>query len=310
MSNGGGSIGNGSVSTSKVPPTQVSNLSGATALSSTSDFNCAVAAGDVYCWGVTPLGNSSVPSIVTGVSGVTRVATGNGAGSGPAGHVCALKADSTVICWGNNSLGQLGAGYTTPNGSDTVPALGSPANSATPLLVKIQPTKTTTATLSGVVAISVGNSHSCALLADGTIRCWGDNNNGALGTTSTSNWPTYPAQTGATLVEGITSAIQIASGHEFNCALLSDLTVRCWGDNTYGQIGNGTKTGPVTTPSTPLNLSGVIAVAAGQTHACALLNNGDVKCWGGNGYGQIGDNTTTEKLTPTSTSAGPGVFAP
>ncbi|WP_345531621.1 hypothetical protein [Viridibacterium curvum] len=250
-----------------------------------------------------------MPSVVTGVSSVTRVAAGSGGsgGGGVVGHVCAVKSDSTVICWGSNSLNQLGTGNTVAS-TPPVPADGSPASSSTPVTVKIQPSKSTTATLSGAVAVSAGLYHACALLADGKIYCWGDNSSGALGTTTTSPWPTWSAQTGATLVDGISGAVQLSSGSTFNCALLNDGTVRCWGDNTYGQIGNGTKTGPVKTPYNP-GLSNVISVMAGNTHACAMLSSGDVKCWGANGYGQIGDNSTVERLTPTSTSAG-AVFAP
>jgi alpha-tubulin suppressor-like RCC1 family protein len=130
-------------------------------------------------------------------------------------------------------------------------------------------------------------SHSCALLSDDTVKCWGDNMNGQLGngTTTSSTPPVEGLGFRAVEVSGITTATSIALGYSHSCALLSDGTVKCWGDNMYGQLGNGT-----TTSSTPpveglgfraVEVSGITtatSIAMGYSHSCALMSDGKVKC--------------------------------
>jgi alpha-tubulin suppressor-like RCC1 family protein len=130
--------------------------------------------------------------------------------------------------------------------------------------------------LSRATAISTGWFHTCAVLGDGTARCWGDNSSGNLGDGTTTD-STFPRA-----VPGVTGATAIAASAFHNCALLGDGTVRCWGwigteEDPYGHIST-----PVTVPG----LSGVRAIAAGSwNHTCALLFEGTVKCWGGNRTG-------------------------
>jgi alpha-tubulin suppressor-like RCC1 family protein len=85
------------------------------------------------------------------------------------------------------------------------------------------------------------------------------------------------------------------------CALLNDGTARCWGNNYYGQLGDGTRTDRHT-PEAVSGLAGAVAIAAGDYHTCALLNDGTVRCWGPNSSGQLGDGTTTDRLTPVAVS--------
>ena len=208
-----GQLGNGTKIDSNVP-VLVSNLTNVTAIASNSHHTCALLADKtVRCWGKNSsgqLGNgtkidSNVPVLVSNLTNVTAITLGRD-------HTCALLADSTVKCWGTNFSGQLG------NGTET--------SSNVPVAVS---------NLTNVTAIASNYHHTCALLADKTVRCWGHNVYGQLGngTKIDSNVPV--------LVSNLTNVTAIAAGPaSHTCALLADKTVRCWGENSYGQLGNGT----------------------------------------------------------------------
>jgi alpha-tubulin suppressor-like RCC1 family protein len=116
-----------------------------------------------------------------------------------------------------------------------------------------------------VVALSPGGHHVCALKADGSVVCWGDNSSGQLGNGSTQDSATPVA------AAGLSHAVILSSGHRHSCALLADGTVACWGDNGYGQLGNGSKRDSAWPRVVP-GLSGVAAVTAGRFTTCALRN--------------------------------------
>ncbi|MCB0977911.1 MAG: hypothetical protein KDB02_10680 [Acidimicrobiales bacterium] len=149
----------------------------------------------------------------------------------------------------------------------------------------------------GAVAISGGDTHTCALRQDASIVCWGSNFNGELGD-GTETGSTTPVQ-----VDGLAPASAVSAGGGHTCAVLVDTTVRCWGDNREGQLGNGT-TDDSATPVTVSGLTGVVAVSAGNEHTCAALASGVLKCWGANDNGQLGDDSGSDHSTTPVTVTG------
>jgi alpha-tubulin suppressor-like RCC1 family protein len=217
---------------------------------------CALLAGaGVECWGDNEYGQlgdgtvtlSEAPRAVSGLaSGALAIAAG-------AAHTCAVVSGGGVKCWGNNQYEQLGDGTTT--------------NRDAPVEVS--------GLAGGVQAVTGGALHTCALVG-GAVECWGNNLAGQLGdgtTTSRSTPVTVP---------GLPSGVQaIAAGAAHTCALLGDGGVKCWGDDEYGQLGDGEETNYRSTPVAVSGLaSGVRAIAAGYTDTCALMTTGGVECWG------------------------------
>jgi alpha-tubulin suppressor-like RCC1 family protein len=260
------------------------------------NFACAVQGdGSVQCWGSGTngqLGNgassdSLVPVTVSGLVDAVAVSAGGSQSIGTS-HVCALKADGTVWCWGYGGNGNLGNGFA---GSSNVPVQ---------VMISISPT---VIPLTNATAVTSGGGHSCALIADGTIRCWGRNSDGQLGDGTSTQ------KNVATLVSGgITTFASLDAGAYHTCATLADGTARCWGQNTFGQLGNGNNTGqlaPVTVSLTGADRAKSIDV--GDYHSCALIFNGTVRCWGANTTGQLGNATTTNSNVPVAVQAGGGV---
>jgi len=208
-------------------------------------------------------------------------------------HTCAVLHDTTARCWGSNVNGRLGDGTNT-NRSVPVTVVNTGAGT----------------TLSGITHISAGGSHTCAVLADSTARCWGTNDRGRLGdgtTTTSSPIPVTVTTSAGTALSGVTH-ISAVSSH--TCAVLADSTARCWGANDNGRLGDGTTTDrsvPVAvTTSAGTTLSGVTHISAGGGHTCAVLADSTARCWGSNGSGRLGDDTTTRREIPVTvtTSAG------
>ncbi len=273
--NNSGQLGDGSTM-GRSTPVAVSGLdSGVAAITAGSQHSCArTTAGAVRCWGSNfngQLGNgtttdSTTPVAVSGLdSGVAAIAAGHNV------HTCALTTAGAVRCWGWNVYGQLGDGSTMGRSTPVaVSSLGS-----------------------GVATIVAGTSHSCARTTAGAAHCWGDNFFGQLGDGSTTHRTTPVAVSG--LGAGVAA---IAAGDTHSCALTTAGAVHCWGNNSYGQLGDGSTT-PRTTPVAVSGLdSGVAAIAVGGTHSCALTTAGAVRCWGKNLDGQLGDDSTTQRTTP------------
>jgi alpha-tubulin suppressor-like RCC1 family protein len=203
-----GQLGNGN-NNSSLTPSAVSDISSAVAISAGERHSCAVlSAGVVRCWGENgagQLGNGStthtnVPVAVSGLTNVVAVSAGRT-------HSCALIDSGAVSCWGNNTDGQLGN--------------GSSVNSTIPVAV----TGITTA-----VAIEVSDTYSCAVLSSGAARCWGSNRAGQLGNDSSAAVSRTPVA-----VKGVVDAAAISAGKDYNCAVLGNGELQCWGNNYYGQ---------------------------------------------------------------------------
>jgi alpha-tubulin suppressor-like RCC1 family protein len=270
--NSTGQLGLGDT-TNRATPDDIPLAFGATTLAVSHGNVCAVM-GDatVSCWGDNADGllgtndGSAVvtsPSAVAGLTGVVDVAAG-------LGHRCALLGDATVACWGQNDVGQLGLG------SDG-------AGSATPTVVP---------GLGGVVSIDIGGAgkHTCAALTDGSVKCWGDNDNGQLGLDTFGGHVSTPTATALSF----SGVYRVVLGSHHSCARSNvSANVYCWGANGSGQLGLG-HNGDVAFPHA-LNHTGVAGVALGggsasaSGHSCTLNDGGSIACAGDNLWRQLSD---------------------
>ncbi len=271
-----GQLGDGSLGNNKITPQPVTGLaSGVAAVAAGGEHTCALStAGGVQCWGINSygqLGDGSIGSAKTTPQPVIGLASGVAAIAVGANHTCALTTAGAVRCWGLNLNGQVGDGGTTDR---TTP----------------QPV---TGLASGVVAISAGAKHTCALTAAGAVQCWGYNAEGQLGDGSTTNKSTPQPITG--LASGVAA---IAAGYSHTCALTTAGAMQCWGKNAFGQLGDGGTTNQNTPQPVTGLASGVAAIAPGDDHTCALTTAGAVQCWGSNVDSQLGDGSNTNKRTP------------
>jgi alpha-tubulin suppressor-like RCC1 family protein len=269
-----GQVGSGTTMTSSLP-IEVSGLTeGIQFLAPGMFHTCIANTENAYCWGLDDhgqLGNGDKGDSLTPVKviGLNDVILDIDSGQA---HTCVLTDTGGVQCWGANNIHQLGDG-TTIDGTTPVDVIGLS---------------------SGVTDITVGENHACALLNTGEVLCWGYNGQGAVGDGSrdTHSSPVPVVGLGA-------KALQITAAGFHTCALLETGAVQCWGDNQHGELGDGTMTNRLT-PVTVQGLAGEVkAIVAGAFHTCALMATGDVTCWGQNRYGQLGDGTKIDKLTPT-----------
>ena len=280
--NSNGQLGNGTITDSAIPVEVTGLSSGIAAVSAGFDHTCALTTGGgVKCWGYNgnaQLGNgtaidSSTPVDVIGLStGVAAISMGGN-------FSCSLTTGGGVQCWGGNFWGELGAGTETKT---------PPYGIATPVgAIGLG---------SGVVAITGGLVHACALTNAGGVKCWGYNQHGQLGNGS-MNGSATPGD-----VNGLSTGVAaISAGGESACALTNGGFVRCWGQNDSGQLGDGTTT-QSTTFVDVTGLGGVLAIAVGGSHSCALAVPAGAYCWGSNSAGQLGDGTTTNSSTPVGVS--------
>ncbi|RZA27241.1 MAG: hypothetical protein EOP10_00785 [Proteobacteria bacterium] len=313
-SNSYGQIGDGTTTT-RITPTTATSVTTAVSVELGTIHACALLSNQtVKCWGANTYGNlgdgttttRTTAIVVPSLTAITAISVGDS-------HTCALNTASTAKCWGINTYGQLGNGTRTNSlspvdvtdltnvadlsltGTNSCALLnnstvkcwgnglsgqnGSFANNLIALMPVAIPGLPTLSKL------ALGEMHTCALLSDGSVSCWGVNNEGQVGSTELNRSTPYP-------VPGISNVIQLEAGQRHTCALLADQTIRCWGAGAYGELGNGIlASNPA--PQTVLNISNAVKIYAGLMHTCALLATGTVKCWGQNNQGQLGDGTTT-----------------
>lgn len=218
------------------------------------------------------VGGSRSGTIASSFGENSRLAAG-------AEHVCTIRADSTVWCWGDNTLGELG---------------GNAGRRVTPVQVP-------TSDVSDARSLASGYDHTCALLNDGHVKCWGNNSHGETNPSTARNFSQGPSF--VTEVSGtggpnvpLANVNAISAGGDHTCALMSDRSVMCWGYGAYGALGNGESEDSwvavfvhksVTDDS---NLVDVASLAVGGDHTCILNTSGKASCWGANFFGQLGNN--------------------
>jgi alpha-tubulin suppressor-like RCC1 family protein len=273
--NKNGELGDGTTQRSS-EPVDVSGLgSGIVAIAAGDDHTCAITSqGGVKCWGENSFGQlgdgtteaQNIPVDVPVLSGGTvAVAAGKA-------HTCAWTIRGEVMCWGNNEAGQLG------DGSETT-SRGTP---------KVVPGLT-----EGIAALASKGNHTCIVTGSGGMQCWGENKYGQLGDGTTQKQPAPVAVTG---LGG--SVVMIAAGWNQTCGVLTDGVLKCWGWNFYGQLGEGSMSNK-RQPVAVQRLTGkTLAVSGGGGHTCALLDNGEIFCWGLNESGQLGDQTNLNSGFP------------
>jgi alpha-tubulin suppressor-like RCC1 family protein len=178
-------------------------------------------------------------------------------------HSCYCDTTGQAFCWGRNVEGQLGTGNTS--------------QSLTPIAVP---------GLTDCVQIAGGAKHTCAIHVDRTVSCWGQNTSGQVGQTAATTPVTSPM-----LVPNITDVADVQCGELYTCVRKADGTVQCWGDNKFGQLGDGTMTARATTAAVT-GLTDIVEMAIGRFFACARHMAGTLSCWGQNDSGQLGSSAS------------------
>ena len=268
-----GQLGNGTTKHSNIP-VRVTSLTNVRAVAAGDYHSVAVDySGTVWTWGRNnygQLGNDStsdsptrVPvNTTTGLPVVTKIAAGKY-------HTLALANTEQVWAWGSNGYGRLGDG-TTNHSSKPVPI-----------------------SLTNVTAIAAGEDHSVAVRDFDTVWSWGYGGDGQMGNGTAAGTNLNP-----TKATGLTNVISIAAGGNHTVAYMGNNTVRAWGRNGNGQLGNGTVSGTVSTPVQVKGLTNVLTIGAGWQHTVAVKADGYVWAWGRNSDGQLGNGDRAQKLSP------------
>lgn len=276
--NNNGQLGDGTT-THHLTPVAVAGLTDAVEIAAGGYYTCARrCSGTVVCWGDNTWGQLGdgtatqhlAPVAVEGLTDAVEITSGGA-------HTCARRVSGTVVCWGKNSEGQLGDGTCcdfTSHSETPAPVVG----------------------LTDAVEIAAGSEHTCARRASGAVVCWGLNFSGELGDGASGGIGLSPVT-----VDGLNDAVELAAatGGIHTCARRASGTVVCWGDNTAGQLGDGTSRINRLVPVLVSELVDAVEVSAGVADTCARRVSGAVVCWGWNGQGEIGDGTFgTDRFTP------------
>ena len=263
--NGFGQLGNGHAGARRqtATPVDVDRLESAVAVSAGKYHTCALSNdGRVWCWGrntsgLLGIGKSgheirkrSSPSLVVDLDDVTDISTGSN-------HNCALRADGRVFCWGHGYSGQLGRGERGDQAHGSARPRPVPG-------------------IQSAIDIATGDFFSCAALADGSVRCWGENE------CDVGICEHDPLIDSAEPVEvsGIDQAVEISAGLYHVCARRRDDRATCWGANRHGRLGTGSDTTPKNGFVRVPNIDRLQHISAGQFHTCGQLRSGSIRCWG------------------------------
>ena len=267
-------------------------------LSVSGGFSCVVGSDNVpYCWGAnnyrqlsdgTTTNRSNPVAVSQGAipagSAILQLATG-------LNHACALASNSKVYCWGENAYGALGDGTTTNRSSPVAVIQGALPSGAT------------------VRQIYAGDYHTCVVTSDTNTYCWGGSTNGQLGdNVSTNTYRTTPAAVVQGALPSTIGIVQVSAGNTQSCVIAIDNRAYCWGENTYGNLGNGTtantQPSPVAVSQGSLPSTRTVRQISVTLGACVIASDNDEYCWGNNVNGRIGDGTTTDRWVPTKVTQG------
>jgi len=264
-----GQLGDGTTD-DKPAPTAVTAPGLVSIEASMNNFTCGHKSdGAVVCWGRNyegQLGDGTKEkhekAILTAVTGAKQVSISYDT-------ACAVMSDGTVSCWGKqDKRGQLGRG---PSEKEEIlkpaPVVG----------------------IAGATQVAVGGAHACALLGDGTVKCWGDNTDGECAVDGAAPQP-KPVP-----IAGVVGATALVAGSASTCALLKTGTLMCWGNNFMGELGGGLTNGSSRQAVPVKGLANVKQMGIGRNNPCAVTTAGDVYCWGDNDKGKVGDGTTEPK---------------
>ena len=267
-------------------------LTGIIQISTGNLHTCALTdGGEILCWGEGSygrLGNHGIASkdhpvsalnlddSSTPLSGIAQISAGDS-------HTCALTVDGNVKCWGSGGNGRLGDDASSIRQRAVFVVDGD--NSSTPL--------------SGIVQVSAGGKHTCAVTKEGKVKCWGNGSDGRLGNDDTSE-KDHPVD----VVDGngsstpLANIAQISLGGSHTCALTSTGGVKCWGYGTVGSLGKDHPVDMVAESGSPFTLSGIVQIDTGNYHTCGLTTTSELRCWGSGGDGQLGNNATADRFDP------------
>jgi alpha-tubulin suppressor-like RCC1 family protein len=236
--------------------------------------------GTLWAWGLNQkgqLGDNSTTSRSSPVQTVSGGTNWKQVSVGGNQHTAAIKTDGTLWMWGNNYFGRLGDNSTTDRSSPVQTVAGG----------------------TNWKQVSAGGYHTAAIKTDGTLWMWGKNSDGHLGDSSITH-RSSPVQT----VSAGTNWKQVAGGQNHTTAIKTDGTLWLWGRNSYGQLGDNTRTNTSSPIQTIAGGTNWKQVACGQAHTTAIKTDGTLWAWGINSYGQLGDNSITQRSSPVQTVSG------
>lgn len=275
-----GQLGHAGAGASSTAPVIVDGIGDAFSISTGVTHACALrTTGEVWCWGDNTFGQlgdgtttaRASPVAVVGLSGALAVGAG-------ASTTCAMNATSDVVCWGNGLDGALGDGTTTG--------------------MRLMPSATSIGIVGGASTLSVGSLDACVRPGAVTVSCWGQNFNGVTGT-GTEYPVRVPTPTDVPIISGGSTCIDVVTRNSHSCALFAGRTLNCWGTNIFGELGlpvSAAHLSPVVVPG----VADAIAVGVGDRFTCLIGRLHDVRCFGWNAVGELGDGTTTSRETSTT----------